>query len=115
MEAQKAIDILADHLLGKDWYITDPVSVSQANQIIVEEIVSRYEAVDADPVEKYRRKHKKCKWCGYCTSDVQTSIDETGMISHKTCYECKAKEKRVNHNLLRPFCSCFKLRKENDI
>ena len=35
MDPQKAIDELTTHLLGDDWYIVDPVSTIQANEIIV--------------------------------------------------------------------------------
>lgn len=106
MDAQKAVDILADHLLGENWYIADPVSGSQANDIIVDEIRSLYKPVDRSPVEKYRRRHKKCKWCAYMRHE--------GNGLWGVYYElCAAKDKIVNDDLPRPFCSCFKLKMED--
>ena len=33
---------LCDHLLGKDWYVVDPLPNCQVNPIIVEEIEQKY-------------------------------------------------------------------------
>lgn len=43
MNAQKAVDELATHLLGEDFHIVDSVSGEQGYDIIVDEIKSRYE------------------------------------------------------------------------
>jgi len=42
MDAQTALNELCDHLLGKDWYVVDPLSNCQVNPIIVEEIEQKY-------------------------------------------------------------------------
>ena len=42
MYAQDAVNKLTEHFLGKDWYITDPVTNYDANDIIVKEITSKY-------------------------------------------------------------------------
>ena len=52
LEAQKAVNILADHFLGEKWYIVDPVCNIQANAIIVYEIMRHY------PNPKWPRKWK---------------------------------------------------------
>lgn len=52
MEAQKAVDELATYLLGDDYYIVDPVSESQANNIIVDEIKSRYGRFTESPTNR---------------------------------------------------------------
>ena len=35
MDAQLALNILTEYLLGDDWYITDSIGVEQANVIVV--------------------------------------------------------------------------------
>jgi hypothetical protein len=42
MDAQTALNELCDHLLGKDWYVVDPLPNCQVNPIIVEEIEQKY-------------------------------------------------------------------------
>jgi acyl carrier protein phosphodiesterase len=42
LEAQKAVDILADHFLGRDWYVVDPLCATQVNAIVVDEIIHKY-------------------------------------------------------------------------
>lgn len=42
LEAQEAINILANKLLGSDWYVIDPLGPTQVNAIIVDEILARY-------------------------------------------------------------------------
>lgn len=37
-----ALNILVRYLLGEDYYITDPVGVTQANAILVDDILKRY-------------------------------------------------------------------------
>lgn len=41
-DAQLAIGVLCDYLLGEDWYIVDPIGVKQANTEIVDEILRTY-------------------------------------------------------------------------
>lgn len=43
-----ALNILVRYLLGEDYYITDPVGVTQGNAIIVDDILKKYS-------RKYRR------------------------------------------------------------
>jgi hypothetical protein len=40
--AQDCIYKLCDELLGKDYYIVDPVGANQANEIITERIIELY-------------------------------------------------------------------------
>jgi hypothetical protein len=42
MEAQTAVDILCDYLLGDDWYIATAMNQKQANACIVEQILDKY-------------------------------------------------------------------------
>lgn len=42
MDAQEAINILVDYLLGEDWYVVDPIGVKQVNAIVVEQILDKY-------------------------------------------------------------------------
>lgn len=53
-DAQEAINILVDGLLGENWYIVDPLPNSQANTLIVDEILYRYN-------KNYRKEAKKYK------------------------------------------------------
>jgi hypothetical protein len=110
MKTQDAVNKLCTHLLGKNWYITDPVNGDMANAIIVEEIVKKYPAVDESPVEKWRRKHKRCMWCSHC---VGRRVMDRDLIFY-TIYDCKAKGRDdVNIDIPRPFCTLFELKKEN--
>lgn len=98
MDAQTTVNKLADHLLGKDWYIADSVGGNQANDIIFEEIAGRYKAVDESPADRWRRKHKRCLWCKYCKFEVYCGS-----------YSCTVKVKPVNPDMPKPFCSVFQL------
>ena len=103
MNAQDAVNKLCVHLLGKDWYIVDPVGVEQGNDIIVDQIMKRYPAVDETPVDKWRRKHKRCKWCRNCESFGPY------LLYHK----CVAKDHtNINIDIPRLFCTLFELKKE---
>ncbi len=42
MNAQTAINILCDYLLGDDWYFAGSASVEQGNAIVVELILDKY-------------------------------------------------------------------------
>jgi hypothetical protein len=42
LNAQKALDILKDYLLGEDWYVVNPVNTEQCNTQLVYEILSKY-------------------------------------------------------------------------
>lgn len=42
LEAQKGLDILIEHFLGKDWCVTLPLHQDQVNSEAVYEILLRY-------------------------------------------------------------------------
>lgn len=42
LTGQESLDILMYHILGNDYYITDPVSCNQGNVIVVNDIINRY-------------------------------------------------------------------------
>ena len=42
MDGQEAFDAVTDLILGKDYYIEDPLTNIQANPIILEDIKSKY-------------------------------------------------------------------------
>lgn len=42
LQAQEALNILIDHFLGEDWYVSDPLGPTQVNAIAVDEILSKY-------------------------------------------------------------------------
>ena len=75
-------------------------------EIITAEIKSTYPGVGESPVAKWRRKHKKCKWCIYCKH-----VEPPAMCCPSFC-ECIAKDKIINEDIPRPFCSLFALKKE---
>ena len=52
MEAQTAVNFLEKYLLGKDWYIVNPLTTAQANVEIVHEILYRYS-------KKYKKEYRK--------------------------------------------------------
>lgn len=41
--AQDCLNLLVDKILGKDWYIVDSMGGNQANEIIVDNIIHKYE------------------------------------------------------------------------
>lgn len=106
MDAQTALKKLTNHLLGERYYIADQVGGEQANEIIVNDICSIYKAVDETPVQRWRRRYKKCLWCKYCKMErpVIAEIDPF--------YKCKAKLKVVNPDIPRLFCSLFTLKED---
>lgn len=54
INAQKALDVLCDYLLGDDFYIADPISTTQANTVIVQQILFKYS-------KEYRKRFKKLR------------------------------------------------------
>lgn len=42
IDAQTAVNILCDYLLGDDWYFAGSASVEQGNAIVVELILNKY-------------------------------------------------------------------------
>lgn len=57
--AQDAINILCQGLLGEDWYIVDPIGNSQANTIIVDEILYKYNKEYRKEAKRYRKMNRK--------------------------------------------------------
>ena len=105
MKPNDALNELAKHLLGEDWYIVDPVGPEQAAEIILETIRGKYTAVNENPVDAYRRKHKKCVWCKHVK--MRTCFDRYGGFDK--FYECSAKGVIVNEKANHPFCKLFEL------
>lgn len=42
MTSKDAVNKLAEYLLGKDYYIVDPIHSEQANDVIVDDILKKY-------------------------------------------------------------------------
>lgn len=42
MEAQQAVNILIDYLLGDDWYVVSPMNQKQVNACAVEQILDKF-------------------------------------------------------------------------
>lgn len=107
MNAQKAIDELTTHLLGEDFYIVDSVSDDQANEVIVEEIKSRYAGASESPINKWRRSrvNRRCKFCKNYNS---YKCIGRGIVEEKG--SCSAKDRVVIGNIHRPFCKVFQLK-----
>ena len=103
---EKAFKELRDHFLGSDFYIVDPINGDPSVESIVDTIKSTYPGAGESPVAKWRRKHKKCKWCIYHKHVVPPS-----MCCPPFC-ECTAKDKIINEDIPRPFCHLFALEKE---
>lgn len=53
-DAQLAVGVLCDYLLGEDWYTANPIDVKQANTEIVDEILRTYS-------RQYRKDLKKIR------------------------------------------------------
>lgn len=48
LDGQDALNILISYLLGNDWYVVDPLSPKQVNEVAVYEILNKYS-------KKYRK------------------------------------------------------------
>lgn len=57
--AQDAINILCQGLLGEDWYIVDPIGNSQINTLIVDEILYKYNKEYRKEAKRYRKMNRK--------------------------------------------------------
>lgn len=51
-EAQLAVYVLIEYLLGEDWYVVDPMNSTQVNTIAVHEILMKHS-------RKYRKERKR--------------------------------------------------------
>ena len=112
MTSFEAFTEICRYLLGKDFCIADPVDGDTARDIFVREIKKRYPAADESPVDKWRRKHKRCIWCIYCVPD---QVFDPNSQMFETRYNCAAKcIKRIDYNMPRPFCTLFNLKKEKE-
>ncbi len=105
-ESNEALSKLATHLLGKDWY-----GISMDAKGIREEIVytirKRYPAVDESPGDKWRRRHKRCKFCMH-----YKTVPPCDGRGYGELFKCTIKDSVVNPNTPRPFCYIFELRKD---
>ena len=50
-EAQLAVNVLIEYLLGEDWYVVGPIHNTQVNTVAVHEILMKYS-------RKYRKERK---------------------------------------------------------
>ena len=55
-DAQEALNILIEHFLGNDWYVVDPLGVSQVNSVAVVEILQKYPSGSIRRIPKERSK-----------------------------------------------------------
>jgi hypothetical protein len=60
--AQECLYKLKDEILGKDWYIVDPVGGNQANEIITQKIIEMYKDKTASIFEKFKRQMIRGGW-----------------------------------------------------
>lgn len=58
MDAQTAVDILQDYLLGEDWYCVLPLGAPQVNTEIVFDILNKYSKRFRKERRKYVRKKR---------------------------------------------------------
>ena len=56
MDAQVAVRMLKDYLLGEDWYSHNPISTEQINTEIVYTILNKYSKEFRKELRKYWRK-----------------------------------------------------------
>lgn len=42
LDGQEALNVLIEHFLGPEWYVTDPLGPKQVNAIAVDEILKKY-------------------------------------------------------------------------
>lgn len=56
-DAQLAVNLLCEYLLGEDYYVNDPLSPPQCNTVIIQDILHKYcnREVTKD-YNKYKRK-----------------------------------------------------------
>ena len=55
LSVQEALQILCGYLLGKDYYIVDPVHCHQGNAIIVDDILKKYSRQYRKELKQYRK------------------------------------------------------------
>lgn len=99
------ISELCDHLLGKDYFIPDPVSPEQAAEIITQDIINAYPKRNESPEDAVRRKLKQCQFCTHCESMPPIF----GNTYSETAGYCKVRKKCVKYRHKARFCKAFKL------
>ena len=60
-DAQDAVDVLKDYLLGEDWYVNYPGSTDQINTEIVAEIMLNYPSAKYKKYPWYKKLYLKLK------------------------------------------------------
>lgn len=83
----EALNKLVDHLLGENWY-SIYMNAEDIYKDIVETICSRYSVKKEDRVTKWRRRHKRCKFCRH----IEYLSNPCGI----SAYKCRAKESYEN-------------------
>ena len=48
-------EFIIDYLLGRDWYVVDPLSQNQTNEIALNDILKKYSKEYRKEVKKYNR------------------------------------------------------------
>lgn len=110
MDAQEAVYKIVDHLLGAEYYGIETGSPSNYNDVAVASIMHYYPTKGMTPVDKWRARHKRCKWCTHC---VPRTVINPIKLEFEIVYDCVAKEARsINIDIPRPFCTVFNLKKE---
>ena len=102
MNEVELISRLTDYLLGDDWY-SPHTNIKDINIDIYETVCKRYRGVKEDPVNRWRRRHKRCYFCKYCRSIAMSTPFSPDV------FECTAKGKTVNIDIPKPFCNLFEL------
>ena len=59
LDPYRGLRILAEYLLGEDWYIADPLGSNQVNFYIVKEILYNYSKKFRKEYKKYIKEKKK--------------------------------------------------------
>ena len=49
------VNFIIEYLLGKDWYVADPLGHNQVNQIALEEILDKYSKKFRKELSDYKR------------------------------------------------------------
>ena len=99
------ISELCDHLLGKNYFIPDPVSPEQAAEIITQDILKAYPKRDESPENAVRRKLKQCQFCTHC--EILPPI--MGNMYSGIFGYCRVRKKTVKYRHKARFCKAFTL------
>lgn len=52
-------EFIIDYLLGRDWYVVDPLSTPQTNEIALEKILKKYSKEYRKEVKRYENMERK--------------------------------------------------------